>query len=726
MQHKNKSINKWAAIVASAFLLLFCIVIGRFTYLSIAKESAGHKLVDLGEKQWKHVKVVDAHRGNIYGRGGEVFAEDIPAYTLYAVLSHKAPSYVKDKEKTARELAPILDMSQDEILKILNNKKAFQVQFGSAGTKLSYAKKKQIEKLHLPGIGFITDSKRYYPNGEFASQVIGTTRENPDTGKQHGVLGIEKSLNKYLTEEDGVVSYYGARDGVMMPNSKEHMKKPHDGNDVYLTIDNRIQAIMESSMSKVEKEYKPKRMIAIAADPKTGQILGMADRPTFNPNGNSIKNYTNFAISPPYEPGSVMKIFTLAAAINEGVYNGDDKYESGTYKVGGVNIHDWNQSGWGKITFNDGLERSSNVGFSIIADKQLGTDKLHDYLKRFGFDKKTGIDLPNESGSIMDWNQKANQVETAFGQSSAFTAIQIVQAATAIANDGKMMKPYIIDKVENPNTNKTMIEHKPEIVGRPITKETAEKERELLRSVVTGKHGTGHPYNIKGYDVIGKTGTAQIAEKGKYLKGKNNYIFSFLGMAPKKDPKLIVYVAVDRPHLKPTENGDEPVADIFNPVMSNGLQYIDMAPNQKDSQKTDIQKAESQSVKLPDVVGQPMDEAKKTLKAKGLDVVAIGKGNVTKQTPFSGTKLLEAGKVILVGEGKQKMPDLTGWSMADALKLADVLSMKPDMIGNGYVTDQKPAPGSQVKEGDHLTLKLDSMTQTDKSDKQTKKPPSEN
>ncbi|MFC7392455.1 penicillin-binding transpeptidase domain-containing protein [Scopulibacillus cellulosilyticus] len=726
MQRKNKSINKWAAIVASAFLLLFCIVIGRFTYLAVGKESAGHKLVNLGEKQWKHVKVVDAHRGNIYGRNGQPLAEDIPAYTLYAVLSHNAPSYVKDKDKTASELAPILDMSKDDILKILNKKSAFQVQFGSSGTKLSYNKKKQIEKLHLPGLGFITDSKRYYPNGEFASQVIGTTRENPDTGKQQGVLGIEKSLNKYLTEQDGVISYYGARDGVIMPDAKQHMKKPHDGDNVYLTIDNRIQSIMDNTMNKVEKEYKPKRMIAIAADPKTGKILAMSDRPSFNPNSNSIKNYTNFAISPPYEPGSVMKIFTLAAAINEGVYNGNATYESGSYKVGGVTIHDWNQSGWGRITFNEGLERSSNVAFSILADKVLGTDRLHDYLKRFGFDKKTGIDLPNEGNSLMDWSQKANQVETSFGQSSAFTAIQIVQAATAIANDGKMMKPYVIDKVEDPNKHKTVIDHKPEIVGRPITKDTAEKERKLLRTVVTGKYGTGHPYNIKGYDVIGKTGTAQIAENGKYLVGKDNYIFSFLGMAPEKDPKLLVYVAVDRPHLKPTENGDEPIADIFNPVMSNGLQYRDIEPGKDTASQSEKATANDQSVKLDDVVGEPIDGAASKLKAKGLDVVTIGKGNVTKQTPFSGTKLMKGSKVILVGEGQLKMPDLSGWSMADALKLADVLLMKPNMLGNGYVTEQKPAAGSTVKEGDNLILKFEQMPQGDTSDKHKSKKSSEN
>ncbi|WKB34918.1 penicillin-binding transpeptidase domain-containing protein [Terrilactibacillus sp. S3-3] len=222
-----------------------------------------------------------------------------------------------------------------------------------------------------------------------------------------------------------------------------------------------------------------------------------------------------------------MKTFTAAAAINEGVYDGSRTYQSGSYKVGGVTIHDWNRNGWGRIDFDQAFERSSNVGLSILANKYLGTDKLHNYLDRFGFLQKTGIDLPSEAGSNVGWKWKAGQVETSFGQGSAFTAIQIVQAATAIANNGKMMRPYIVDKVVNPKTGRTVLVHHPTVAGRPITKKTAEETRRLMRLVVTGKYGTGRPFDLKGYNVIGKTGTAQIAVNGKYLVGKNNYIFSF-------------------------------------------------------------------------------------------------------------------------------------------------------------------------------------------------------
>lgn len=699
-QRKRRTINTWAAVVALMFLLLFFVVIGRFVYIAQGKQIDGHKLVEMGKKQWTEVNVIDEKRGTIFSKNGQVLAEDIPAYTLYAVLSPKAPSYVKDKEKTAKKLAPILGLSESKLRSILNQP-LYQVEFGTKGKKLSYKQKQAIDKLRLPGLGYLKGSKRYYPGQSEAAYTIGFTQTNPNTDQKTGVFGVEQSLNKYLAEQDGTVRFYTSSGGVPIPDTDKHMTATRPGDNVYLTLDSRIQTIMDEAMTKVEQDYKPEQMIGIVADPKTGQILALSNRPDFNPNKRNIKNFANNAISTPYEPGSVMKTFTVAAAINEGVYKGSQTYKSGSYKVGGVTIHDWNRTGWGTIDFDQAFERSSNVGLSILADKYLGTDKLHDYLDRFGFLQKTGIDLPNESDSNVGWKWKSAQVETSFGQGSAFTAMQIVQAATAIANNGKMMRPYIIDKVVNPKTGKTVAAHHPTVAGRPITKKTAEETRRLMRLVVTGKYGTGRSYDLKGYDVIGKTGTAQIAVKGQYLVGKNNYIFSFLGMAPQKDPKLIVYVAVDRPHLKPTDLGEEPVTDIVNPVMSSSLQYMNVSADK--SAKTD---QAVPSVTLDQFVGVPMSEAAAALKAKGLDVTAIGDGRVTNQLPYDGENVFKGSKVILVGSGNKKMPDLSGWSLADSLKLAAALSLHPKINGDGYVTQQKPAEGSDVHPGDDLSLTL--------------------
>lgn len=703
---KNKTINRWAAFLALCFMLVFATIFGRFVFLAEAKEVDGHDLVKIGKNNWTQVKVVDAERGKILSRNGDVLARDVPAYDLYAVLSHKAPSYVKDKEKTARELAPILKMKETDILKILN-KPLYQVEFGVHGQKLDADTMERIKNLHLPGIGFIRDSKRYYPNGTFASYVIGFTNHLDETDKEVGVLGIEKSLNSYLTEQDGLIKFYSDRNGDILPDGVKDLKKPKNGDDVYLTIDRRIQTVLEDAMDRVYEKYDPKRMIAIVCDPKTGAILAMSDRPTFDPNERNIQGYTNDAISTPYEPGSVMKTFTLAAAINEGVWPGTQTFKSGAYEVKDgrstvATIHDWIRN-WGTITFNDGFIRSSNVAFSIVEDKYLGPDRFYKYLERFGFTKKTGIDLPKEADSRINFKWHTDQVMNSFGQASAFTAIQIVQAATAIANDGKMMRPYIIQKVVDPNSGKTVLAHKPAVAGRPITKETAEKVRELMRKVVTDKNGTGTRYNLKGYDVIGKTGTAQISMNGQYLTGEDNYIFSFLGMAPKNDPKLVVYIAIDRPHLKPLQAGSEPVSEVFNPVMQNALQYLKVEPTQADATDHAAQKA----VRIDDWTGKPVDEAVKALAGQGLHPVAIGNGTVRAQLPQPGVSVLPNTKILLLGTGEERMPDITGWSLSEVLQLSRLTGMETTVTGDGYVVSQKPAKGAAIGSGQVLDVKLE-------------------
>lgn len=698
---KNNSIDKWAAVIGVSFMLLFCVIISRFVYIAEGKQVDGHQLVQMQKNQTTSYKTVDAHRGTIYGNNGNVLAHDIPSYTVYAVLSNKVPNHVKDKQKTAQELAPVLHMTESHIFNLLN-RNAFQVELGPGGTKVDYDAKLAIDKLHLPGIGYIVESKRYYPNQEFASYVIGFTTRNEKTNKQAGVLGIESSMNKYLTDQNGEVRFKTSRDGTIL-SKQTSVKKPKQGDNVYLTLDTKTQTVVDAALNKVNKTYHPKRAMVIVENPKTGQIMAMANRPSFNPNTKNITNYRNYAVSDPYEPGSVMKMFTLAGAINAGVYNGNATFKSGSYNVGGITIHDWN-TGWGRITFNDGLERSSNVGFSIIANEQLGTDRLYKYLDRFGFTKKTGIDLPGESNSEMSFNRKANQVSTAFGQGSAFTAIQMVQAASAIANNGTMMKPYIIKKVVDPNTGKVVVQHHPTVAGHPITKATAQKTRQLLRTVVNGKDGTGTAYNLPGYNVIGKTGTAQISINGKgYLTGRDNYIFSFMGMAPEKDPKLIVYVVLDRPHLKPNELESGPLKQIFNPVMSNALQYLKVKP----ADPSLASAGDKNAVSLSNYKGQSIDKVAASLKNKGLNVTVLGdQGNVTAQAPYEGTTVIKGSNVILKGSGKEIMPDITGWSMSDVLLLSNVLNTKPNIIGSGFVVSQKPAKGTVIKSDSSLITNL--------------------
>lgn len=326
-----------------------------------------------------------------------------------------------------------------------------------------------------------------------------------------------------------------------------------------------------------------------------------------------MTNYYNDLISYAYEPGSTMKIFTLAAAMQENVFNANEQYKSGTYKVGGGKVYDHNGGvGWGPISFKDGVLRSSNVAFAKLANEKLGFDRYNEYLHKFGFYQKTGIDLPGEASSKMNFKYDYDKASTAYGQASAVTPIQQLEAATAVANDGKMMKPYVIDHIVDPDTKKTVYQNKPESAGTPISASTAKNVRDILGDVVSSDIGTGRPYKIEGFDVAGKTGTAQIAGTNGYLKGRDNYIFSFMGMAPKDNPELLIYVAVQQPQLEDDETGSDPVSEIFNPTMKNSLHYLNIEP----TEKSDSDKEETKAQTMPDLTDQTQKAAQKKAKRR--------------------------------------------------------------------------------------------------------------
>lgn len=685
------------------FILLFFVLVGRFFYIAYNHSIENVDLKAYAEKKWTRHKVLDANRGSILDRHGKPIANDIQSYTVIAVLDKDFP-HIKDPSTAASKLAGVLDEDESKIEDALRKKKVFEIQV-PGGRKISHSKKEKIEKMKIEGIEFRQETKRYYPNQTFASYVVGYTNE---TGQNEitGALGLEKTMDKYLKETNGSLSFKSDTKGVKLPDPKEKVKKPKNGSNVYLTLDEKIQMVLEQAMQKADKKYKPEKMIGIVADPKTGKILAMSNRPTFNPNKRNIKDFTNLAISDPYEPGSTMKIFTLAAAIEEGVYNGNETYKSGQYKIPHNRpISDHNKVGWGTITFDEGVQNSSNVLFSKLAREKLGYDRLYNYLKKFHLDQPTGIDLPNEKSGRILYNYEIEKLTTAFGQGTTVTPIQQIQAATAIANGGKMMKPYVVDKVVDPSTGKLLLDHKPEVAGRPISAKTSQQVRDILETVVT--KGTGKPYQIKGYSVAGKTGTAQVVDKetGRYAHGWGKNLFSFMGMAPKDDPKLVVYVAVDRPNLKPTELGSYPVADIFTTVMKNSLQYLNIEP--EDEKKSKKQFTDS-SVKINDYHESSVADAESELQKAGMEVVKLGSGNtVISQQPSAKSGLLPGEKVILRTDGDVQMPDLTGWSLSDVLKFSKVMNVDAAVKGSGFTVKQSLKKGAVIKDKDYLSVELE-------------------
>lgn len=693
-----------------AFSIVFFILAGRFIYIETAATIEGVDLQEWAEDIRTSSYEIDANRGKIHDKNGMVLAYDRPTYRLYAIVDPEysanlnPPRHVEDVKETATKLAPLLDMKASAIqdaLKSGQENERFQVEFGSNGRSLSQETKEKIEDLELNGIQFKQESKRYYPNGLFASHIIGFARTQD--GNISGVTGIEKQMEDHLKEEKGKISYERDKYGTKLLDPNEVMTEPEHGNDVYLTIDQKIQTFLEDALSEVEKQYNPEKIMAAVMDPDTGEILAMSNRPSYNPNNiGEVDNWYNDMVSNPFEPGSTMKIFTWAAAIEAGVYNGSDLYESGTYKVteGSPVIGDHNnREGWDMITYDEGFRRSSNVAAGKIAYEVLGPTKLRKYLNDFNFDEKTGIDLPNEKNGQFVYDKPIEQVTTSYGQGSTFTAIQLMTAATSVANDGKMMRPYMLSKITDSDTGNILKETKPEEIGTPISEDTAEKVRNLMGTVVTSEDGTGQSFKMDDYSLAGKTGTAQISQGG-YIEGRNNYLFSFMGMAPKEDPELLVYVAVQQPQLEVTELGSEPVSYIVRTVMENSLHYMDIQP--------DKEVDESYSpVSLPDVSEKSPQEAEQELKQTVENVEVIGNGSSVETTlPAPGTEVVDNQRVMIITD-QPTMPDLTGYSVRDVHRLVKYFDLNIETMGSGFVKKQSIPAGSNIKEGGYLVVELE-------------------
>ncbi|WP_156290431.1 penicillin-binding protein [Oceanobacillus salinisoli] len=717
---KNKTTHFMSAILIVLFSVAFIVLTGRFMYIQATGEIDGVSLKEFADQKRTSSYTINAERGKIYDNNGMALAYDMPVYRLYAIVREEysknldEPKHVVDPERTAQALAPILGVEESDILDPLLkgiNQDRFQVEFGKAGNDISQQTKEQIENLNLPGINFEEHSQRYYPNGTFASHIIGFAREEEVeidgelTSEIKGIAGMENEMNDLLKGEDGYISYQRDQYNKRLLKPNEIISEPENGDDVYLTIDQKIQTLVEDVLSQVEEEYEPERITAVVMDPKTGEVLAMGNRPSYNPNNPAnVENWYNDVISTPFEPGSTVKMFTWAAAIEEGVYNGEDIFQSGSFQVNAqINaIHDHNNGeGWGTISFDEGFERSSNVAAAKLVWENIGTDKFLDYLHAFDFDKKTGIDLPGEVAGEILYNWPLEKITTSFGQGSTSTPIQQMKAATAIANDGKMVQPYVIQKIVDSSTGKIMEEKSPNVVGQPISEATADQVLTLLESVVVGENGTGKKFKLEDYTTGGKTGTAEIPnpEGGGYLTGKNNYIFSFLGMAPIDDPQLVMYVSVKQPKLDTYEVGSDPVSFIYRNVMENSLHYLNIDPDKQEDNTPN-------KVEIPKVIGAKTTDLQQQLADYGLNVTVVGDGgNIISANVKEGDKVIAQERIIIVTD-KPTMPNIKDWSIRDVSQLADLIGLKMESFGNGYVITQNIEEGTPIKENDYLAVEL--------------------
>ena len=695
MKKENVKVSNIVLIIT---LFLFLIIIVRVSYIALSKKIDEIDIQSLASKRTTQEIILKANRGTIFDFSGEVLAQDVSSYTLIAYLDSKRttdpkkPQHVVDKENTALVLSSILNMDKETVLSYLNKEGVYQTEFGIKGKGLNEIEKDTILATNLPGLDFIETTKRYYPYGKFLSYLIGYAKSGED-GKIVGELGIEKYYNEKLTGIDGKTVYQKDLKGYKIAGTKEVTTDKVDGSNIYLTIDNNIQFFLEEALNNASNKYEFDEIDIIVANAKTGEILGYATTPSFDPNIRDIKNYLDSNSSVAFEPGSTMKIYTYMASLEAGVYKGNDYYNSGSFETKDKTIiRDWNKVGWGKITYDKGFIYSSNTAVVNLMEKYLSANDLKNYLKKLGFGSKTDIGLPNEASGKIEFKYETEVFNAAFGQGITTTPIQHIKALTAIANDGELLKPYIVKEIVNSNGEK--ITNKRTSLGFVASEQTVSYMKNLMWHTVNDTDGAAHYYHIDGFDLIGKTGTAQIAStNGKgYLTGDNDIIRSVALMFPKDNPEIIVYGAAKRP------NSILALSTPIKEIITNISKYYNIYEEQNENNDS--------TYKLENYLNQNVEVVKNL---KEINSIILGSGNVIiNQYPINKVVTKYDKVFILTNSNDYTLPDLTGYSKSDLEILFSLLKVNYTIKGNGYVTSQSIPAGTKITNDINIEVTLES------------------
>ncbi len=713
MKYTNNTIRINYLFILSV-VILFCVFIYKLSYVALNDTVEGVNLAELARNRSTGKRIIQAERGRIYDNAGELLAQNVNSYKMIAYLNEsrttdeRYPKHVVDKPYTAASLAKILNdngiaVTEKYILDLLNQTGLYQTEFGTVGKGLTENLKRQIEALDLPGIDFIKTSKRYYQNGDFASYIVGyaktyETEEGPNT---IGELGIEGYCDKYLKGKDGSVVYQKDAYGYPMAGADKitYTEEAQDGYNVYLTLDKQVQIFLDNAVEELKK-FNPEWITLTIADAKTGAIIGSSTSPSFNPNTLNITEYKNPLISFTYEPGSTMKIFSFMSAIEDpsGVYNGDELYHSGTINVADYTIKDWNRVGWGNISFDTGFTYSSNVAAVKLAQR-LGKRKLTEYYEKLGFGKKTDIELANEASGNINFEYEVELASASYGQGISVTPIQMIQALTTITNDGTVLKPYIIDKVVDTNTDEVVYKGKRTELNKVYSTSTVNKIIDLMDKTVNSNDSvaTGKVYATPAVRLIGKTGTANyVGSDGKYVTGSYNNIRSFAGIFPKENPEYIIYVA-----QKDFQGTSKNIGNVIKDLVESVAKYrnLDERPSDKD---------ETKIVNVGNYLNTSLISSQSKLSNLGVTPIVIGNGEtVVSQYPKKGTKVSQKSKVFLLTNGtEQIMPDMRGWSSSEVMTFASILKIPLTINGYGYVSSTNIEPGAIIDSSTDLVVNL--------------------
>ena len=671
-----------------------------------------------------------ALRGNIYTRDGTIIAEDNRTYNIICILDENRLSvegqitYVRDKEYTAEQLAKVLRASKDTILGYLNQD-VWQTELGTAGRNLSESTRNEILAMNLPGIEFTDSIQRVYPLGTFASNLIGFAQSD-ETGSTIGRMGTELYLDTYLRGSDGYRIYQADKNGYILPGMKEETKSAENGANIHTTLDQEIQEALEETFLMTEQTFKAKRVWGAVMEIDTGKILGWGQYPSFDPNTLEITDYNNYGAQIPYEPGSTLKSVTWAAAINEGVYDGKAMIDANVY------YYNWddernphrtdysstvepitNASGnkFGIIDYDHGLMYSSNVVAASIQSELIGSQTNLDYLKAFGFFSPVKTDgMPEETG-FLNFTWPGDKISLSYGQGSTVTMLQMLQAYSAIFGNGEMKRPYYVESIRDSyDNNHVLYQAETKITGNPITEATAKQVQEILYRTVNEEDGTAKYYRIPECEIMGKTGTTQVAINGSYLSGYT--IASFMCALPADNPKVAVYYCFEAPYNHDAHYKTEPVQNLLRKTAMR-LGYANVLdetaePTAEPEEDPNAVTVELHNGTMPNLINHSLDYAGAKLSGLNGEVIVLGGGNtVIDQYPKAGITV-NGGKIfVLTDTNSFVVPDLSGWTRKDVTALWQVTQFGFRLHGEGLVVSQNIAPGTLISRGTEIEVEFE-------------------
>ena len=723
----GKYISLLAVVLFAVFLVNFAVIIG-------SGSKFGTDLVKEAKKVHQITRTVPAKRGTIYDRNGVPIAEDATSYNVYAVIDKKYKSatgkilYVEDAQfnKVAEVFHKYLDMDEAYVKEQLAQPNLTQVSFGAKGNGITYANmmaiKKDLKDASVEGIDFTTSPNRSYPNGQFASSFIGLAQlhENEDGSKSLlGTSGMESSLNSILAGKDGIITYEKDRLGNIVPGTELVSQQTVDGKDVYTTLSSPLQSFMETQMDAFLEKVKGKYMTATLVSAKTGEILATTQRPTFNADTKEGITedfvWRDILYQSNYEPGSAMKVMTLASSIDNNTFPSGEYFNSSEFKIADATIRDWDVNDGlttgGMMTFLQGFAHSSNVGMSLLEQK-MGDATWLDYLNRFKFGVPTRFGLTDEYSGQLPADNIVNIAMSAFGQGISVTQTQMLRAFTAIANDGVMLEPKFISALYDPNDQSVRKSQK-EVVGNPVSKEAASVTRDHMVMVGTDptygtmyNHSTGKAtVNVPGQNVALKSGTAQIADEknGGYLTGSTNYIFSVVSMHPAENPDFILYVTVQQPeHYSGIQLGE-----FANPILERASAMKESL-NLQSTAKNLEQFSKTTSYAMPATKDYTPGDLAEELRRNLVQPIVIGTGTKIKDSSVSEGNNLEANQQILILSDKlEEMPDIYGWTQENVQAFAKWLNIEVEWDGTGKtVQKQSVRANTAIKDIKNLKVTL--------------------